>query len=304
MSQSLRMLLLTKPFCRTEGRTSFIMPGQALHVNSETSPLQGVGTAQQSEALTRFRRVARSRPVLTNRFGAATFDGSQSRETRMKRLKNIPVKIDPERLRKALRLDSSDKVQPLLEAAQPLIKARAAYTVCYVEARFDDAVQIDGYRLTSGVLRKNLEKAERVFPYVVTIGQELEDLATSYEDLLRQYYFDVLGNLAVTAAREYLEKHLRQGFGLGKMSRMSPGSLKDWPIEEQKVLFAILGDVEASIGVTLKETFLMIPRKSVSGIAFPTEIPFLSCQLCPRENCSARQADYDRELVAKYRIEE
>jgi hypothetical protein len=84
---------------------------------------------------------------------------------------------------------------------------------------------------------------------------------------------------------------------------MSPGSLKDWPITEQKILFSSLGDVESAVGVRLTGSFLMIPRKSVSGIYFPTEIPFLSCQLCPREKCPSRQAAYDRKLVAKYGIE-
>jgi len=222
----------------------------------------------------------------------------------MQRLANIPVKIKPDALRRKLRLPSSEKVKTLIETAQPLIKARAVYRVCYIEAKLEDAVELGGARLTSRVLRRNLEKPERAFPYVVTIGHELENTAASCDDLLDQYYLDVLGNLAVTAAREYLENHLRHILGLGKMSRMSPGSLKDWPIEEQRILFSVLGDVEASIGVRLTRSFLMIPRKSVSGICFPTEIPFLSCQLCARENCPARQADYDRGVVAKYGIEE
>jgi len=84
---------------------------------------------------------------------------------------------------------------------------------------------------------------------------------------------------------------------------MSPGSLKDWPINEQKKLFSILGDVESSLGVTLTPSFLMIPRKSLSGIYFPSEIPFLSCQLCPRQSCPSRQAAFDHKLAEKYRIE-
>lgn len=220
----------------------------------------------------------------------------------MEKLENIPVELDPEEIKKRLRLDSSDEVQILIRTAQPLIKARAVYMVCYVEARLEDAVVLDGARFTSRVLRTNLEEAERAFPYVVTIGHELEDMAGSCKDLLEQYYFDIVGNTAVSAARKYLENHLRDRFVLGRMSRMSPGSLKDWPIREQRILFSTLGDVEASIGVRLTGSFLMIPRKSVSGIYFPTEIPFLSCQLCPRENCSSRQAPYDKTAVAKYGI--
>jgi predicted transcriptional regulator len=83
---------------------------------------------------------------------------------------------------------------------------------------------------------------------------------------------------------------------------MSPGSLKDWPIEEQRALFAILGDVEGSIGVRLSESLVMIPSKSLSGIYFPTEVPFYSCQLCPRERCPSRRATYDESAARDYGI--
>ncbi len=222
----------------------------------------------------------------------------------MGKLENIPVKLDPLEIKKKLHLDPSENIETLIKIAQPLIKARAIYKVSYVEERSEDAIQLDGVRFTSRVLKTNLEKAERVFPYVVTIGQDLEDRATSSKDLLEQYYLDVIGNVAITAARQYLENHLQDVFHPGKMSRMNPGSLKDWPIQEQKTIFSILGDVETAIGVRLTGSYLMIPRKSISGIYFPTEIAFFSCQLCPRKKCPSRQAAYDRRLAMKYGVRE
>ena len=61
---------------------------------------------------------------------------------------------------------------------------------------------------------------------------------------------------------------------------------------QQRQLFQLLGDVESSIGVRLTDSFLMIPNKTVSGILFPTEVPFYSCQLCTREACPRRRAEY------------
>ena len=84
------------------------------------------------------------------------------------------------------------------------------------------------------------------------------------------------------------------------MSAMNPGSLEDWPISEQRQLFSILGDVESLIGVRLTDSFLMLPIKSVSGVYFPKEITFQSCQLCPRERCQGRRAPYDEKLKGKY----
>ena len=80
---------------------------------------------------------------------------------------------------------------------------------------------------------------------------------------------------------------------------MTPGSLPDWPIEEQESLFAVLGDTQASIGVALSESLMMVPEHSVSGVVFPTEARFESCQLCPREKCPGRRAAYDEGLYDK-----
>ncbi|MBN1902577.1 hypothetical protein JW926_14730 [Candidatus Sumerlaeota bacterium] len=94
--------------------------------------------------------------------------------------------------------------------------------------------------------------------------------------------------------RQMEERHL-----LGKSASMSPGSLKDWPLEEQIPLFSLLGDTRESIGVSLTESLLMTPTKTISGIWFATEESFESCQLCPREECPARRAPYDKDLYEK-----
>jgi hypothetical protein len=61
-------------------------------------------------------------------------------------------------------------------------------------------------------------------------------------------------------------------------------------------LFSLFGDVDNLIGVRLTAESLMIPNKSVSGICFPTEINFQSCQVCHREKCSGRKAPFDGKL--------
>jgi hypothetical protein len=128
----------------------------------------------------------------------------------------------------------------------------------------------------------------------------MEEEASASKDLLEQYYLETIGDMALRSSRQYLEKYLKRHFGLGQLSRMNPGSLKDWPITEQKPLFSLFSGGEDLIGVRLTENMLMIPRKSVSGIFFPTEVTFFSCQLCPREGCPGRQAPYEETLREKY----
>jgi len=196
------------------------------------------------------------------------------------------------------------EIQPLVDFAMTLIVPRALYDVRYIEEKLEDAVIVDGRRLKSRVLRKNLDQVERIFPFVITLGSKLGAKQTASSDLLENFYLDTIGNVALNSARKQLQNHIETKFAIGKISSMAPGSLADWPSEEQAPLFKLLGDVDASIGVKLTDSLLMLPAKSISGIFFPTEVSFFSCQLCPRERCESRKAKYDEKLAGDYGIKD
>lgn len=215
---------------------------------------------------------------------------------------DIPIRIKPEEAENALNTSDQEHLKDLLDIANSLISVKLAYRVCYVEYKTRDTVTIDGILLRSAVLRKNLEGVGRVFPYIMTIGIKLEKQIETCTDLLQKYYLDMIGNMALGKARKCFEEHLHSTFALTGLSFMSPGSLMDWPIEEQRPLFAILKGAGASIEVILRDNLLMSPIKSLSGIYFPTEVAFHNCQLCPRQNCEARRAQYSEEELKKYNI--
>jgi len=224
----------------------------------------------------------------------------------MEVLDSIPVRLDLEEVLKRLHIRKENEymgriVQELIEIVRPIAKPKAIYEVSYVDNKNEDSLYIDGVRFTSRVLRVNLDKVERVFPYVTTCGRELDEIAVPSDDYMKYYCLDTIKEMALRSAISYLTDYLTRNYALGQTSRMSPGSLKDWPITQQKELFSIFGNVEDLIGVRLTESFLMVPIKSVSGIYFPTEIRFESCQLCPREVCSERRAPYDPALAEKYK---
>ena len=82
---------------------------------------------------------------------------------------------------------------------------------------------------------------------------------------------------------------------------MSPGSgdADIWPLQQQRELFTLLGGVDEvtrQIGVELTDALLMVPTKTVSGIRFPTETDFRSCQVCHRPACPSRGAPFDKQL--------
>lgn len=175
-------------------------------------------------------------------------------------LDSIQIKIDFEAVRRRLRLKRDSEVNAvrnLIDTAQPLLEPKVLYKVCYIEEKFEDGVKVGGLLLRSEVLRKNLAKTERVFPFVVTIGSKFGERLDSSSDLLEKFYLDTIGNVALNQIRMELNNHLKSTHAIEKTAFMAPGSLPNWPIEQQKPLFELLGDVRTSIGVELSESLLI-----------------------------------------------
>ncbi|MDA8217648.1 MAG: hypothetical protein M0Z94_08545 [Dehalococcoidales bacterium] len=212
----------------------------------------------------------------------------------------MPLSLSMEGLLRQLhvREDSpqAEELQGLVREAETIGRPKALYGMAYIDERGDDYVVIDGVRFTSRVLAVNLGQSHRVFPFLATCGTELEAWAKGLTDLLQQYWSEAIREMALRQVREAMFAHLDETYHPGETSRMAPGSLADWPIEQQTQLFQLLGDTEKSVGVRLTSSQLMIPSKTVSGIRFSKTWDFESCMLCPRVGCPNRRAAYDPAL--------
>ncbi|MEA3408704.1 MAG: vitamin B12 dependent-methionine synthase activation domain-containing protein [Chloroflexota bacterium] len=217
-------------------------------------------------------------------------------------LDQIPFSLDAESLMARLHIAPGsameEELRELLHVATACARPKAMYKEAYVETGDDDEVRLDGVTFTSRPLRMNLDSVHRVFAYVATCGREVDDATPAPGDVLEAFWWDTIKADLLTAARQYLTNHLKARYHLRKMAYMGPGSADAtvWPIQQQRQLFHLLGNVEAEIGVRLTDSFLMVPNKSVSGILFTTEKDFRSCQLCHREDCPDRRAPFDPEL--------
>ena len=86
--------------------------------------------------------------------------------------------------------------------------------------------------------------------------------------------------MALAEATRELYRRIEQDYHPGSVASMNPGSLEDWPIDQQTYLFRILGDPKQDIGVELTDSYLMVPIKSASGILFPDSKGFENCRMC------------------------
>jgi hypothetical protein len=218
-------------------------------------------------------------------------------------LEDIPYEPDLDELRAELHIQPGTQPARVLEQlaaeARGVAKLEGLYGLAFVNYEDDSVVVVAGVTFKSRVLSVNFDRQNRVFPYVVTGGVELDAWARSQEGILQRYIADMISEYAVEVADEAIEAHIQERYHPGTLSVMNPGSLTDWPIFEQKPLFDLLGDTKAAIGVELTESMMMLPVKSVSGIRFASEHSFLSCQLCPRDACRARRSPYDPGLYEK-----
>jgi hypothetical protein len=212
----------------------------------------------------------------------------------MEIIDDIPIVFDRaatlERLRWSPARTGSEDIDELIGLARKLVRPLAVFEIAFVGEKGEGTVDVGGVAFRSAVLRQELDRVNKVFPYIVTIGPDLERAASGHDDLLRQYYLEELANMALESAVAWLAGRLEGRTGLRSLSSLSPGSLVDWPITEQTKLFALFGDTERLVGVRLTDSLLMVPRKSVSGLLFPSEEGFVACQLCDRANCPGRKA--------------
>jgi hypothetical protein len=212
-------------------------------------------------------------------------------------LENIPFNVDRGTLFETYHIeegsDDSKRIDQLIAEAEKIAKPKAIYKLSTIDEKTENTVIIDQTKFTSRVLRVNLDEVHRAFPFIVTCGMELEEWSLIITDMMEQFWVDSIKEQAALQAYQAVQSELEDRYRLGMTSTMNPGSLEDWPMKEQVALFSLFGDPKKLIGVTLTDSFLMVPIKSVSGIIFPTNSKFESCQLCPRKNCPGRRAPYD-----------
>ena len=215
---------------------------------------------------------------------------------------DIPFDLDYGQLMKTLKIspgtNHAEELKVLVSKVIEKGKPTALYKVSFIEGKGKDTVTFDGITFTSIVLRKNLDTIERVFPYIATCGTEIDAIEKGQADLRKKLWINFIKLKLLERSIEYLYEQLYKQYRVKKLSAMNPGSgdASVWPLEQQKELFSIFGDVEKLIGVRLTKLLVMVPDMSVSGILFPAETDFQSCQLCHREHCRGRRAPFNKDL--------
>lgn len=194
------------------------------------------------------------------------------------RCENIPV--------------AREKMTRLLKEAEKLAQPAAVAILAPVSADSlaDTQIRLGDAVFTSELLREKVDSLGRAFPFLATEGRALAEWADNLPKETDRYLARAIREVAVKGAQMALERKLCETFAIPVLSCMNPGSLIQWPIEEQEVLMNLLAPQAAKLKVTRLPSMLLDPGFSVSGVYFQTDKKYYNCQLCPRENCPNRKA--------------
>jgi hypothetical protein len=152
----------------------------------------------------------------------------------------------------------------------------------------------DQVLLTDKIIAWNLQEAEKVIIFLFTAGMQYEIRSReqlNQGDQIKGYVTDVLGSIVVELAVEKMYMELERPVersGLKTTNPYSPGYC-GWPVSDQYKLFSFFP--ESFAGITLSESSLMKPIKSVSGIigaGKKARKRAYRCEICGHTTCIYR----------------
>jgi len=154
--------------------------------------------------------------------------------------------------------------QECISEALPLIVGK----VCYSEigiSREADELSLGFTNVKSAALMKNLTGCDRIILFGATVGVGIDRLIAKYGVLSpsKALMLQALGAERIEALCDEFCRDMESVYGKLR-PRFSPG-YGDLPLTIQREIFAYLG-CPKRIGLTLNESLLMSPSKSVTAI--------------------------------------
>lgn len=174
--------------------------------------------------------------------------------------------------------DMKSIVEGLLERFGP---------VCHPQFHYIEST-VEGLS-PKGIIMKGLSGAEKYLLFIATAGIEFQqeiDKLSEEGDIVKTYAADLIGSeIAEATVRECMKAIEADYSGTGVSNSYSPGYC-GWVLSDQREIFARFEG--ETCGVTLNDSCLMYPIKSVSGIisvGARVEKREYGCAICGRKDC-------------------
>lgn len=192
-----------------------------------------------------------------------------------------------------------ENVAELIRQCERELEDMAAPKACWREfpmAIREHVVDMTCLRTTSKSLERNLKDCERILLFGATLGSRVDVLLQRY-GRLQMSKAVVLEAASVTMLESWCDwknELLRREFqekGWYMRPRFSPG-YGDFPLECQRGVDRAL-ELGKRIGVTLTDSLLMVPSKSVTAVMGlsrkPRACTVHGCEACGKKDCQYRR---------------
>ena len=187
-------------------------------------------------------------------------------------------------------------VEKCLEELGDRLQGRVCWDVFSVAFPESGGLDLGFARTDSQGLGRRLRGCRRCVVFAATVGLEMDRLIARYGSAspARSLFFQAIGAERIEALCDAFCDRMAADLGrqgLGVTQRFSPG-YGDSPLSIQRDIFRVL-DCPRKIGLTLNESLLMSPSKSVTAIFGITDGPGDSreagCAACGKQDCAYRK---------------
>ena len=185
-----------------------------------------------------------------------------------------------------------EMIETMLDEIAGCCTPEYGYVVCPGKKLDNAHLQVAETVLQSGkIITSSLREATSFAIFVATVGNGFDRwnrAIQSGDDMVHAFFADSLGSVLAEACAAVMlidiEREMTEQ-GLFVSNSYSPGYC-DWRLEEQRKLFSLLPG--QFCGVSLTESCLMLPIKSVSGIigiGKDVQKRLYSCEVCTMTTC-------------------
>jgi len=184
--------------------------------------------------------------------------------------------------------ENTPEIDDLISSCLQEIEGKLTYNVCYREFPLnvtDNSIDLGFMTSTSLSLRRNLVNCKSIILFAATIGIGIDRLITRYSRISpsKAFMFQTIGAERIESLCDTFNDEievLKHEENASLRPRFSPG-YGDFPLEAQREIFKVL-DCPRKIGLTLNDSMLMSPSKSVTAIIGVSDEP---CGVKHKENC-------------------
>ena len=163
--------------------------------------------------------------------------------------------------------DNSRDIEKLIDECILEVQDRLIYKICYSEFDveiYHNLINLGFMSTTSKDLQKNLRDCKKSVLFGATIGLELDRLIARYGVIspVKALIFQAIGAERIESLCDCFNCEIKKKYNT--TPRFSAG-YGDFSIEAQREIFSAL-DCQRKIGLTLNDSLLMSPSKSVTAI--------------------------------------